>query len=122
MEEIVISGSGETLLSAEAFKRLAEVPAEIEWFADIQNPNIRDSYQRDVGQFMAFLGIDRADQCREVGRAHVIAWRKTLVAQKLSPATIRRKLSAVSSLCRPRLTRSLLLPATKFTTGSSFAG
>ena len=47
---------------------------------------------------MAFLGIERPDQFLEVGRAHVIAWRKTLVAQRLSPATIRRKLSAVSSL------------------------
>ena len=98
MEEIVVLGSGKTLLTDEAFKRLSDVPPEVEWFADIQNPNTRDGYRRDVAQFMEFLGIKRPDQFREVGRAHVIAWRKTLVAQKLSPATIRRKLSAVSSL------------------------
>ena len=81
MEEIAVPGSGHTLLSAEAFKRLAEVPPEVEWFADIQNPNTRDGYRRDVAQFMEFLGIKRPDQFREVGRAHVIAWRKTLVAE-----------------------------------------
>jgi site-specific recombinase XerD len=98
MEEIVVSGSGETLLNAEAFKRLAEVPPEIEWFADIQNPNSRDGYRRDVAHFMAFLGIKRPDQFREVARAHVIAWRKALVVQGFSAASVRRKLSAVSSL------------------------
>ncbi|HYG33770.1 MAG TPA: tyrosine-type recombinase/integrase [Clostridia bacterium] len=98
MEEITLSPSGESLLSADAFRRLAEVPPEVEWFADIQNPNTRDAYRRDVAQFMSFLGIKRPDQFREVGRAHVIAWRKKLEGRKLSPASIRRKLSAVSSL------------------------
>ena len=35
---------------------------------------------------------------RDVQRAHVIAWRETLVAAGLSAATICRKPSAVSSL------------------------
>lgn len=102
MEEIVISGTGpgggNTLLSKEAFRRLSEVPPEVEWFADIQNPNTREAYRRDVGQFMAFLGIKRPGEFREVGRAHVIAWRKNLEARKLASASLRRKLSAVSSL------------------------
>ncbi len=98
MEEIVVSQSGKTLLNSEAFRRLAEVPPEIEWFADLQNPNTRAAYRRDVAQFMSFLGIQQPAQFREVARAHVIAWRKTLEAEKLSAASIRRKLSAVSSL------------------------
>jgi hypothetical protein len=64
MEEIVVSGSGETLLSAEAFKRLPEVPPEVEWFADIQNANTRDAYRRDVAQFMQFLGVKSPAQSR----------------------------------------------------------
>ena len=32
MEEIVVPVSGQTLLSAEAFKRLSDVPPEAEWF------------------------------------------------------------------------------------------
>jgi site-specific recombinase XerD len=35
---------------------------------------------------------------RTVTRAHIIAWRKDMEARSLSPATIRRKLSAISSL------------------------
>jgi len=98
MEEMVVLGAGKNLLSVEAFKRLSEVPPEVEWFANIQNPNTRDAYRRDVARFMEFIGIKEPNQFREVGRAHVIAWRKTLEARKLSAASIRRKLSAVSSL------------------------
>jgi site-specific recombinase XerD len=98
MEQIVVSGSGKTTLSAAAFRRLAEVPPEVEWFADLPNANTREAYRRDVVQFMGFLGIERPGQFREVARAHVIAWRKSLEAQRLGPASIRRKLSVVSSL------------------------
>lgn len=93
-----LAPASHSLLSAEAFRRLAEVPPEVEWFADIQNPNTRAAYRQDVAQFMVFVGIVHPDQFRQVARAHVIAWRKKLEASKLSPATIRRKLSAVSSL------------------------
>ena len=37
-------------------------------------------------------------ELRTVARAHVIAWRKDLEACGLSPSSIRRKLSALSSL------------------------
>ena len=47
---------------------------------------------------MKFLGIEQAEEFREVTRAHVIAWRDDLSGKDLAPATIRRKLSAVSSL------------------------
>ena len=57
MEDIVVSGSGKTLLSDEAFKRLSDVPPEVEWFADIQRQNTRDGYRRDVAQFMEFLRV-----------------------------------------------------------------
>lgn len=40
----------------------------------------------------------RPDDFRTVTRAHVIAWRETLEVGALSAATIRRKLSAFSSL------------------------
>jgi len=46
------------------------------------------------------LGSSRAHRvvCQSQKRAHVIAWRKTFEARKLAPATIRRKLSALSDL------------------------
>lgn len=85
-------------LSPSAFYQLAEVPPETEWFADIQNPNTRAAYQHDVTQFMGFIGISGSGQLRQVCRAHVLAWRKDLERRKLSAASIRRKLAAVSSL------------------------
>ncbi|MDA7917689.1 tyrosine-type recombinase/integrase [bacterium] len=39
-----------------------------------------------------------AEEFRDVTRAHIIAWRKKLEARELAAATIRRKLSALSSL------------------------
>jgi site-specific recombinase XerD len=47
---------------------------------------------------MEFAGIAKPQEFRSVARAHVIAWRKTLEQRKLSASTIRRKLSALSSL------------------------
>lgn len=47
---------------------------------------------------MAFCGIEASEEFREVTRAHIIAWRGVFEAEGLAPATIRRKLAAVSSL------------------------
>ena len=49
-------------------------------------------------EFSAFAGLGRPAELRSVARAHVIAWRKDLEARALSPSSIRRKLSALSSL------------------------
>ncbi len=77
---------------------MADVPPELEWPANITNPKTRRAYKIDVGEFSAFAGLGGpADLCT-VARAHVIAWRKDLEARGLSPSSIRRKLSALSSL------------------------
>lgn len=47
---------------------------------------------------MAFAGIVDPDAFRQVGRAHVLAWRRDLELRRLGGATIRRKLAALSSL------------------------
>jgi site-specific recombinase XerD len=85
-------------LTPEAFYALRDVPPEAEWFANIDNPNTRRAYRHDIRDFMAFNGLTGTAQLREVNRIHVIAWRTHLVERSLSDATIRRKLSAVSSL------------------------
>ena len=46
----------------------------------------------------AFSGLQEPRQLRAITRAHVIAWRKDMEARKLSAASVRRKLSAISSL------------------------
>jgi integrase/recombinase XerD len=88
----------ERALTATEFQGLADVPAELEWFANITNAKTRRSYKNDVQDFSDFIGLQSPEDMREVTRAHVIAWRDQLSARELSPATIRRKLSAISSL------------------------
>jgi integrase/recombinase XerD len=93
-----ITTRGERLLSKVEFQRLTDVPPEAEWFANLTNANTRRAYQNDVQSFMRFVGIAVPHEFRTVRRAHVIAWRKILENEKLAPATIRRKLSALSDL------------------------
>ncbi len=91
------SGS-ERLLTQSEFHGLAAVPAEVEWFANIDNPQTRRAYQNDLREFMHFVGIRQAEEFRIVTRSHVIAWRKMLEERELAGSTIRRKLSALASL------------------------
>jgi site-specific recombinase XerD len=77
---------------------LADVPPEIEWLANITNEKTRRAYKTDVTEFSSFTGLNEPAQLRTVTRAHVIAWRKDMEIRSLSPASIRRKLSALSSL------------------------
>ncbi len=86
------------MLTREEFQGLADLPPETEWFANIRNPNTRRAYGHDVREFAEFVGIEKPEEFRIVTRAHIIAWRKTLESRELAPATIRRKLSALSSL------------------------
>src|SRR6266478_4712008 len=85
-------------LSAKEFLDLADVPPEIEWFANITNPQTRRAYQNDLKDFMRFARITNPEVFRVVTRAHLIAWRKDLEKRGNEGSTIRRKLSAVSSL------------------------
>jgi integrase/recombinase XerD len=85
-------------LTTSQFQTLAAIPPELEWFANLPNPNTRRAYRQDIEDFMAFAGLRRPEQFRDITRAHVIAWREELVKQELANDTIRRKLAALSSL------------------------
>jgi integrase/recombinase XerD len=86
------------LLSAAEFRRLAEVPPEVEWFANIRNASTRRAYENAIKDFMLFTGIKRPEEFRDVTRAHVIAWRDDLGDRTLTGTTIRHRLAALSSL------------------------
>ncbi len=88
----------ERRLTAAAFQVLAEVPAEVEWFANLGNKATRRAYENALKDFMRFTGIVRPDEFRNVTRAHVIAWRDDLVRRALSGMTLRHRLAALSSL------------------------
>src|SRR6516162_4265261 len=85
-------------LTRAQFGQLAEVPAELEWLANITNSKTRRAYKIDVGEFSGFAGLRGPVEFRLVTRAHVIAWRKHLESRNLAASSIRRKLSALSSL------------------------
>ena len=85
-------------LTEAQFHQLAEVPPALTWFANIDNPQTKRAYQNDVQEFMAFAGIEDPHAFRQVGRSHILAWRRDLERRALGSATIRRKLSALSSL------------------------
>ena len=97
-QKLVVQGASKSLLSRAEFQKLAEVPPEAEWFANLDNEKTRRAYKLDLQDFMAFVGLQRVEEFRLVTRAHIIAWRKSLESKKLSGATIRRKLAALSSL------------------------
>src|SRR5271163_1387050 len=88
----------ERLLTAAEFHRLADVPPEIEWFANIRNRSTRRAYENAIRDFMRFTGIARPEEFRTVTRAHVIAWRDDLARRALGGATVRHRLAALSSL------------------------
>ncbi len=85
-------------LSAPEFQRLAQVPPEAQWFANLDSVQTRRAYESDIRAFMAFVGIAQPEEFRAVTRGHVLAWRADLENQGLAGSTIRRKLAALSSL------------------------
>jgi integrase/recombinase XerD len=101
------------VVKAAQFGALADMPPELEWLDNITNPHTRRAYTNDVREFVTFFGLRSFTELRGISRAHVIAWRKDLESRivkrgrnanpqnpriGLSPAAIRRKLSALSAL------------------------
>jgi integrase/recombinase XerD len=92
---LIVPGAG---LTSTQFADLADVPPELEWLANITNAKTRRAYRVDVAEFIAFTNLKDHSALRTVTRAHVIAWRKDVESRSLAPTSIRRKLSALSSL------------------------
>ncbi len=89
---------GKQVLTPAQYDDLSDVPPELEWLANIPNDKTRRAYKIDVEEFVRFAGLKSPTDMRTVARSHVIAWRKDLESRKLAATTIRRKLSALSSL------------------------
>jgi site-specific recombinase XerD len=89
---------------ASAVAILAQVPAEDVWLESLDSERTRRAYKGDVRQFIEFLGIASRDELYAATPSAVIAWRRKLEQAKadgglgLKRATVRRKLSALSSL------------------------
>ncbi len=85
-------------LTRAQFDDLASVPPEEEWLANITNAKTCRAYKNDVREFIGYTGLKSYTELRSIARSHIIGWRKDLEVRKLKPASIRRKLSALSSL------------------------
>ena len=94
----LVSINSEQSLTPEQYRDLADIPPELEWLANITNAKTRRAYKVDVTEFITFTNLKDHSALRTVTRAHVIAWRKDMAARRLAPTSIRRKLSALSSL------------------------
>ena len=77
---------------------LAAMPPRDAWFAGIESSHNRNSYLRHVAEFMDFAGLDAPELLPDVTPEQVEGWRDALRDRPLRAATVRRKLSALSSL------------------------
>ena len=77
---------------------LQSVPEEEVWLAGQLSPHTRRAYKRDVAHFVDTLKIRSADELRQVNRAAVVAWQNVMKERGIKARTIRRRLSALSSL------------------------
>lgn len=93
-----LTATSNRALTAKEFQGLANVPPEVEWFANLGNKATRRAYENALKDFMNFTGIQNPEEFRIVTRAHIIAWRDDLLSRSLSSMSIRHRLSALSSL------------------------
>ncbi len=90
----VEAGVGKSL----SLQILQSVPEEEIWLAGQLSPHTRRAYKRDVAHFVRTMGIRSTDELRLVNRAVVVAWQNIMKERGTKPRTIRRRLSALSSL------------------------
>jgi integrase/recombinase XerD len=78
---------------------LADIPEEEIWLAKQKSPRTHRAYKLDVQHFMRTLLIKSYDELRQVDHRAVIAWERIMrETEEAEPSTIRRRLSALSSL------------------------
>lgn len=86
------------MLTAREYQVLADVPPEAKWLTNLDSVGTKRICRIDIREFMTFVGIRAAADFQTVTCAHVIAWRDELQERALAGATIRRKLTGLSSL------------------------
>lgn len=77
---------------------LKEVPEEDLWLEGQRSKETRRAYRADIRHFISALRIRSRDELRLVDRAAVIHWQRAMEKEGARPRTIRRRLSALSSL------------------------
>lgn len=98
--EITTAGIGKSPGAARtAVEVIAAIPEEEVWLAGLKSDQTRRAYRRDIMHFVHTLGIQSFDELRRITHKHVIAWRRHMAeVEQLENSTVRRRLSALSSL------------------------
>jgi integrase/recombinase XerD len=70
------------------------------WLMKSPSPDTRSNYERDIKQFLAFVGVEgyQPEKLAGIRPEHVSAWRDQLQGQGLTNSSIRRKMTALRSL------------------------
>lgn len=77
---------------------LRAIPEERVWLESQQSPQTRRAYRSDVVHFMHTMQITETPEFRKVDRMALVAWKRKMEEDGAKPRTIRRRLSALSSL------------------------
>ncbi len=88
-------------ISSARFSAIAAIPEEAIWLKKLKSKHTRRAYLNDVRHFMRVVGITTQAELRCVTHKHVTLWDEYMREHELpspSSATIRRRLSALSSL------------------------
>ncbi|MCK5708146.1 MAG: tyrosine-type recombinase/integrase [Candidatus Aureabacteria bacterium] len=80
------------------FKAHHEIIRKTGWLALIGNPKTKKAYLFDVIDFIFSSEINSIKELCNVSTHHLEKWKKILNEKNISPSTIRRKLSSISSL------------------------
>jgi integrase/recombinase XerD len=75
-------------LTCAQFERLADVPPEDEWLANITNLKTRRAYKEDVQEFIGFTGLHDYIGLRSVVRSHIIACQQSMRSRGPGKTTI----------------------------------
>src|SRR5579875_1313170 len=70
------------------------------WLLKSPSADTRSNYERDVRQFLEFVGIgpDQPEKLAGVRPEHISGWRDHLLAEGLTNSSVRRKMTAIRSL------------------------
>lgn len=89
----------DSLPTNRVLESLAAIAEEEVWLASQKSARTRLAYKSDVAHFMRLVVITAPEQLRQVDHRAVIAWEVHMrETERLQPTTIRRRMSALSSL------------------------
>lgn len=89
---------GGALATADLLDLLKAIPEEDVWLAGFMSEHTRRTYRDAVADFIRRYGIHSREDFRRVDRSAVVSWQRAMKAEGIKPASIRVRLSALSSL------------------------